>query len=130
MILEFIGCVFIIVILDVFDKEVLIKILIEFKNVFVKQYQKFFVMDGVELEFEKDVLEVIVDKVIECNIGVRGFRVIMEEIMFDVMFEILLNDKIEKVIIIKAVVLKEDKFIVIINENKKVQKKLRLRQCF
>lgn len=85
-------------------------------------------MDGVELEFEKEALEAIADKAIERNTGARGLRAIMEEIMLDVMFEIPSNDKIEKVIITKAAVLKEDKPIVIINENKKVQRKPRLKQ--
>jgi ATP-dependent Clp protease ATP-binding subunit ClpX len=128
MIPEFIGRVPIIVTLDALDKEALIKILTEPKNALVKQYQKLFAMDGVELEFEKDALEAIADKAIERNTGARGLRAIMEEIMLDVMFEIPSNDKIEKVIITKAAVLKEDKPIVIINENKKAQKKPRLRQ--
>lgn len=128
MIPEFVGRVPIIVTLDALDKEALIKILTEPKNALVKQYQKLFAMDGVELEFEKEALEAIADKAIERNTGARGLRAIMEEIMLDVMYEIPSNDKIEKVVITKAAVLREEKPVVVINDNKKVQKKPKLRQ--
>lgn len=61
----------------------------------IKQYQKLFELDNVQLEFEKEALEQIVEKAIERKTGARGLRSILEEIMRDIMFEIPSNPKIE-----------------------------------
>ena len=79
---EFIGRLPIIATLKDLDKEALIKILVEPKNSLVKQYQKLFEIDGVELVFEQEALEAIVDKAIERKTGARGLRSIIEEITF------------------------------------------------
>ena len=71
---EFIGRLPIIATLRDLDKETLIKILQEPKNSLVKQYQKLFEIDGVELVFEREALEAIVDKAIERKTGARGLR--------------------------------------------------------
>ena len=102
---EFIGRLPIVATLRDLDKEALIKILIEPKNSLVKQYQKLFEIDGVELIFEQEALEAIVEKAIERKTGARGLRSIIEEIMRDIMFEIPSNPNIEKCIITKATVL-------------------------
>ena len=102
---EFIGRLPIVATLRDLDKEALIKILIEPKNSLVKQYQKLFEIDGVELIFEQEALEAIVTKAIERKTGARGLRSIIEEIMRDIMFEIPSNPNIEKCIITKATVL-------------------------
>lgn len=104
------------------DKEALKKIVVEPKNALVKQYKKLFEIDGVELEFQDDAIDAIVDKAIELKTGARGLRSIIEEIMTDIMFEIPSNPKIEKCIITRETVqnLKEPK--VIINEEKKLNK--------
>lgn len=102
---EFIGRLPIVATLRDLDKEALIKILKEPKNSLVKQYQKLFEIDGVELIFEKEALEAIVTKAIERKTGARGLRSIIEEIMRDIMFEIPSNPNIEKCIITKATVL-------------------------
>lgn len=75
--------------------------------------------DDIKLEFELEVLKVIVVKVIECNIGVWGFCLIIEEIMMDVMFDVFLDESIEKVIIIKMVVEGIGKLIIIYNKKDK-----------
>lgn len=75
--------------------------------------------DDIKLEFELEVLKVIVVKVIECNIGVCGFCLIIEEIMMDVMFDVFLDESIEKVIIIKMVVEGIGKLIIIYNKKDK-----------
>jgi len=54
----------------------------------VKQYEKLFQMDGVELTFAPDALELIVDKAVEFKLGARGLRSIVENIMMDAMFEV------------------------------------------
>ena len=102
---EFIGRLPIVATLRDLDKEALIKILIEPKNSLVKQYQKLFEIDGVELIFEQEALEAIVEKAIERKTGARGLRSIIEEIMRDIMFEIPSNPNIEKCIITKETVL-------------------------
>ena len=102
---EFIGRLPIVATLKDLDKETLIKILQEPKNSLVKQYQKLFEIEGVELIFEREALEAIVDKAIERKTGARGLRSIIEEIMRDIMFDIPSNPNIEKCIITKGTVL-------------------------
>ena len=100
----------------------LIEILVEPKNSLVKQYQKLFEIDGVELVFQKEALEAIVDKAIERKTGARGLRSIIEEIMRDIMFEIPSNPKIEQCIITKATVVDNAGPETVINENKEIKK--------
>ena len=102
---EFIGRLPIVATLRDLDKNTLVKILQEPKNSLVKQYQKLFEIDGVELVFEREALEAIVDKAIERKTGARGLRSIIEEIMRDIMFDIPSNPNIEKCIITKDTVL-------------------------
>ena len=102
---EFIGRLPIIATLKDLDKEALIKIATEPKNALVKQYQKLLEMDDVELEFNKEALEAIVDKAIERKTGARGLRSIIEEIMRDIMFEVPSTLNISKCIITKETVL-------------------------
>ena len=96
---EFIGRLPIIATLKDLDKQALIKIATEPKNALVKQYQKLLEMDDVELEFNQDALEAIVDKAIERKTGARGLRSIIEDVMTDIMFDIPSNERIKKVII-------------------------------
>ena len=96
---EFIGRLPIIATLKDLDKQALIKIATEPKNALVKQYQKLLEMDDVELEFNQDALEAIVDKAIERKTGARGLRSIIEDIMRDIMFEIPSTPNITKCII-------------------------------
>lgn len=77
---EFIGRVPVNVSLNPLDKEALVRILTEPKSALVKQYQKLFEMDGVELKFTEDALEAIAEKAIARNTGARGLRSIMESV--------------------------------------------------
>ncbi len=119
---EFVGRLPIIATLKELDREALIKIVTEPKNALIKQYKKLLELDNVELEFEKEALDIIVDKAIQRNTGARGLRSIIEEIMRDIMFDIPSNPKIEKCIITKETVLERKEPKLIINENK-VEKK-------
>ena len=121
---EFIGRLPIVATLRDLDKEALIKILVEPKNSLVKQYQKLFEIDGVELVFEQEALEAIVEKAIERKTGARGLRSIIEEIMRDIMFEIPSNPNIEKCIINKDTVLNGKGPETIIDENKDAKKQI------
>ena len=113
---EFIGRLPIIATLRDLDRNALVKILVEPKNSLVKQYKKLFKYDNVELEFEQEALETIVDKAIERKTGARGLRSIIEETMTDIMFEIPSNAKIEKCIITKQTVLEKKEPELVINE--------------
>ena len=115
---EFIGRLPIIANLQELDKKALVKILVEPKNSLVKQYQKLFEIDGVELEFKQEALEAIVNRAIERKTGARGLRSIIEEIMRDIMFDIPSNPNIEKCIITKETVEENKGPEIIINENK------------
>ena len=85
---ELVGRVPIVTYLEPLDKESLLRILTEPKNALVKQYKKLFELEGVQLTFEQDALEFIVEKAIEYKLGARGLRSICEAIMTDVMFSI------------------------------------------
>ena len=102
---EFVGRLPIIATLEELNRKALIDIVTKPKNALVKQYKKLLKMDNVELEFESEALESIVDKAIERKTGARGLRSIIEEIMRDIMFEIPSNPKIEKCIVTKETVL-------------------------
>lgn len=119
---EFIGRLPIVATLKDLDKQTLIKILVEPKNSLVKQYQKLFEIDGVELVFKQEAIEAIVEKAIERKTGARGLRSIIEEIMRDIMFEIPSNPNIEKCIITRDTVLNGTGPETVINENKNVKK--------
>jgi len=119
---EFVGRLPIITTLKELDRETLIRIITEPKNALVKQYKKLVEYDNVELEFEQEALEVIVDKAIERNTGARGLRSIIEDIMRDIMFDIPSNPNIEKCIITKATVENGEAPKLVINELKQEKK--------
>ena len=85
---EIIGRLPVLTHLDPLDRDVLRRILTEPKNSIIKQYQKLFRIDRIELLFEDEVLDFIVDKSIEFKLGARGLRSICEAIMIDSMFEL------------------------------------------
>ena len=119
MIPEFVGRLPIIATLDSLTKEALIDILTKPKNSLVKQYKKLVELDGVELEFEPEAIDVIVTQAIERNTGARGLRSIIEGLMRDVMFDIPSNPKIAKCIITKETAQNHLEPKIIIDENKK-----------
>ena len=119
MIPEFVGRLPIVATLNELSREALVEIVTKPKNALVKQYKKLVELDGVELEFEPEALDLIVDKAIERKTGARGLRSIIEEIMRDVMYDIPNNKKIAKCIITKDTVEKNEKPELIIDENKK-----------
>ena len=119
---EFVGRLPIVTTLEELDKDALINILTKPKNALIKQYKKLLAMDDVELAFEDDAIEAIVDKAIERKTGARGLRSIIEEIMRDIMYDIPSNEKIEKCIVTKETVEGTAKPEVIINENKEVKR--------
>lgn len=101
---EFVGRVPICVSLKGLDREALVRILREPKNALVKQYQKLFDMDDVELTFEEDAITAIADKALERKTGARGLRSVVEGILMDTMYEIPSDDTAEACVITKSVV--------------------------
>jgi ATP-dependent Clp protease ATP-binding subunit ClpX len=90
---EIIGRLPVVTSLQPLDREALRNILTEPKNSIVRQYVKIFSLDGVELTFQPEVLDFIVDKAIEFKLGARGLRSIVETIMIDAMYEIPSSSK-------------------------------------
>ncbi|MFC4022622.1 ATP-dependent protease ATP-binding subunit ClpX [Oceanobacillus longus] len=105
---EFIGRIPVIGSLTPLDEEALIQILTKPKNALVKQYEKLFEMDNVELEFEEDALVEIAKKAIERKTGARGLRSIIEGIVLEVMFDLPSREDVKKCVITKETVTEED----------------------
>ncbi len=112
---EFAGRVPVLVTLQNLDEEALARVLQEPKNALVRQYEKLFDLDHVELEFAEDAIREIAKEAIKRTTGARGLRAILEDLMQDVMFEVPSDDTVKKVIITKEAVLKEKKPTVIRN---------------
>ncbi|CAB4556009.1 unannotated protein [freshwater metagenome] len=108
MIPEFIGRLPIITSVENLDQKALMQILTEPKNALVKQYQKLFELDDVDLDFSNEALEVVADLAIKRGTGARGLRAIMEETLLSVMYEVPSRKDVEKVVITPAVVRKEE----------------------
>ncbi len=110
---EFVSRVPIVVSLKQLDENALIQILTEPKNALIKQYQRLFQIDGVELIVENEALGAIAKKALEKKTGARGLRSILENVMLDAMFETPSNETIKKVIITKESIeeLEEPKII-------------------
>lgn len=85
---ELIGRLHIIASLNELDEDDMVRILTEPKNAIIKQYQKLFAIDGVNLKFEEDALRAIAQLALERKTGARGLRSIIEEMMVDLMFEL------------------------------------------
>lgn len=116
---EFVGRLPVIVTLEALDEKALVRILTEPKNALVKQYQKFFELDGINLEFKEDALETIAQEAMKRNTGARGLRAIIEDIMLDVMYELPSRDDITKCTITKEVVHKKEQPILLTVDRKK-----------
>ena len=99
---EIVGRLPIITHLNPLDKEALKRILIEPKNALVKQFEKLFSMDGIQLIIKDEALDFVVEKAIEFKVGARGLRSIMEAILNDAMFETPSNDKVKELVVDRA----------------------------
>ncbi len=104
---EFVGRLPVIGPVENLDREALIRILIEPKNALVRQYQRFFELEEVELEFSEDALEAVADQALLRGTGARGLRAILEEVLLDVMYDLPSRDDIEKCVIDRSVVLEK-----------------------
>ena len=96
---ELVGRIPVAVPLDDLDKDALVRILSEPKNSLVKQYKKLLEMDGVELEFDMGALEAVATQAIQRNIGARGLRSIMENLMMSIMYDVPSKENVARVLV-------------------------------
>ncbi|MDQ0212745.1 ATP-dependent Clp protease ATP-binding subunit ClpX [Arthrobacter sp. KN11-1C] len=113
---EFIGRLPVITTVSNLDRSALIQILSKPKNALIKQYQKMFQLDGVELLFDDDALDSIADQALERGTGARGLRAIMEEVLLPVMFDLPSRDDIASVVITADAVAKKGQPTMIAHE--------------
>ncbi len=116
---EFVGRVPVISTLDTLDKDSLVRILIEPRNALVKQYQKLFKMDQVDLEFKEGSLQAIAEEAIKRNTGARGLRAILEEVLLETMFELPSRDDVLRCIITGEAILKRENPILVTRDKHK-----------
>ncbi|MGN0064845.1 MAG: ATP-dependent Clp protease ATP-binding subunit ClpX, partial [Nocardioides sp.] len=96
---EFIGRLPLVASVTKLDQEALVQILTEPRNALVKQYQKLFDLDGVELEFTDEAIASIADKALERGTGARGLRAIIEEVLLHVMYEVPSRGDVARVVV-------------------------------
>jgi len=102
---EFIGRLPVITSVRSLDRSALVRILTEPRNALVRQYQRLFELDGVELEFAEEALDAIADQAMLRGTGARGLRAIMEEVLLSVMYEVPSNPNAARVLINREAVL-------------------------
>ena len=102
---EFVGRLPVLATLEDLDEAALVQILVEPKNALVKQYQRLFEMESVELTFHEDALRGIARKAIERKTGARGLRSIMESMLLDTMFDLPTLEGVQEVVISEDVIL-------------------------
>ena len=101
---EFVGRMPVIATLDELDEAALIEILKEPKNALVKQYQKLFEMEGVELDLRDDALRAVAHKAMERKTGARGLRTIIEQVLLETMYELPSMENVSKVVVDESVI--------------------------
>jgi ATP-dependent Clp protease ATP-binding subunit ClpX len=102
---EFIGRLPVVTTVTPLDQDALMQILTEPKNALVRQYQRMFEIDGVELEFDPAALEAIADLAKLRQTGARGLRAILEEVLGPIMFEVPSSDEVARVVVTREAVL-------------------------
>jgi len=102
---EFIGRVPVISTVSPLDRDALVRILTEPRNALVKQYQRMFEIDGVELEFTDEAIGAVADQALLRGTGARGLRAILEEVLQQVMFDVPSRDDVARVVITREAVL-------------------------
>jgi ATP-dependent Clp protease ATP-binding subunit ClpX len=119
MIPEFLGRLPVIATLDELSAESLVRILTEPKNALVKQYQKLFEVEGVNLRLTDSALAAVADQAIKRKSGARGLRAILESCMLDIMYELPSIDNVKECVIGEDVVLNKEEPILLYEQTKK-----------
>ncbi len=110
---EFVGRMPVLVSVDPLDQDMLVKILSEPKNSIIKQYQKLFALDHVELVFKDDALQAAAAQALQLRTGARGLRTIIEEVLLDVMYEIPSRQDVRRCVITAETIQKKTKPILL-----------------
>jgi ATP-dependent Clp protease ATP-binding subunit ClpX len=116
MIPEFVGRLPVMATLEELDQKALVRILTEPRNALTKQYQKIFEFEGVTLRFTEDALESVASMAIERKIGARGLRMILEEMMLDMMFALPSQSGVKEVVVTRDVVLNKANPLVVMEK--------------
>ncbi|MGZ6999777.1 MAG: ATP-dependent Clp protease ATP-binding subunit ClpX, partial [Acidimicrobiia bacterium] len=104
---EFVGRLPVIGAVHNLDRDALMQILITPKNALLKQYQKFFQFDDVDLHFTDDALEAVADQALARGTGARGLRAILEEVLLEVMYDLPSRDDVKQCVVDKSVVMEK-----------------------
>jgi ATP-dependent Clp protease ATP-binding subunit ClpX len=121
---EFVGRLPMVVGLTSLDQDALVKILTEPKNALVKQYQRYFGMDGVELVFNDDALKAIAEMSIKHKTGARGLRTVIEECLMEVMYEIPGRGDVRKCVVTAETILNGQRPLLLTRGGQKVDTSL------
>ncbi|HZN55744.1 MAG TPA: ATP-dependent Clp protease ATP-binding subunit ClpX [Candidatus Polarisedimenticolaceae bacterium] len=116
MIPEFVGRLPVVATLEELDVPALIRILTEPRNALVKQYHKIFEFEGASLRFTEDALEAVAQQAIERKIGARGLRMILEELMLDMMFMLPSQSEVKEVVVTRDVVHKKSNPLIVMEK--------------
>lgn len=116
---EFVGRLPVIVTLEALDEVALIRILTEPRNALVKQYEKLFELDGVNLEFNQDALKAIAEEALRRNTGARGLRSILEEVMLEIMYDIPSRDDVARCTVSRDTIIKREIPLIVALDRKK-----------
>ena len=117
---EFVGRLPVVATLEELDEKALVQILTEPKNALIRQYQKLFAMEGVELEFRDSAIDEIAKKALQRKTGARGLRSIMEHALLDIMFELPSLKDVSKVVVDEEVVKGKSKPLLIYADQPRV----------
>jgi ATP-dependent Clp protease ATP-binding subunit ClpX len=104
MIPEFVGRVPVVAALHELDRDALVRILTEPKNSLVRQYETMLSFEGVQLRFTEDALTAIADEAISRKVGARGLKIILEELMLDVMYQVPSRSDVTEIVLTREVV--------------------------
>ncbi len=117
---EFVGRLPVVATLEELDESALIQILVEPKNALVKQYQKMFRMEGVELEIREGALRAISSKALARKTGARGLRSILEQVLLDVMYDLPSHSNLVRVVVDEATIANDGKPLLMFADPPKV----------
>jgi ATP-dependent Clp protease ATP-binding subunit ClpX len=117
---EFVGRMPVVAALEELDEKALIEILTEPKNALIKQYQRLFHMEGVELEVRPGALNAVAKRALARKTGARGLRSILEQVLLDTMYELPALENVSKVVVDEQMISADGKPLLIYSEQQKV----------
>src|SRR5882762_1724845 len=117
---EFVGRLPVVATLDELDEAALIQILTEPKNALLKQYQRMFSMEGVELEVRSEALKAVALKALARRTGARGLRSILEQVLLDIMYDLPSLNNVEKVVVDEGMITGDAQPILLYSDQPKV----------